>query len=206
MESWIINLIDQYGYWGVFFLIALENIFPPIPSEVILTFSGFMTHSTSLTITGVIVVSTAGSVIGAVILYGVGLLLDVERLEKLIDRFGKVLRLTKEDIHKADAWFDRYGIWTVLFCRLVPLIRSLISIPAGMSNMNFGLFLLFTTIGTLIWNMVLVNIGAAVGSNWHDIVQYMDMFSNIVYAIIILLFLIVIIWYLRKRKERKTGE
>ena len=204
MESWIINLIDQYGYWGVFFLIALENIFPPIPSEVILTFRGFLPHSTSFTLTGAIVVSTAGSVIGAVILYGVGLLLDVERLEKLIDRFGKVLRLTKEDIHKADAWFDRYGIWTVLFCRLVPLIRSLISIPAGMSNMNFGLFLLFTTIGTLIWNTILVNVGAAVGSNWHDIVQYIDMFSNIVYAIIILLFLLVIIWYLRKRKERKN--
>ena len=204
MESWIINLIDQYGYWGVFFLIALENIFPPIPSEVILTFGGFMTHGTSLSVIGVIIVSTAGSVIGALVLYGLGLLLDVERLERLIDRFGKFLRLTKEDIHKADAWFDRYGIWTVLFCRLVPLVRSLISIPAGMANMNFGLFLLFTTIGTLIWNTILVNVGAAVGSNWHDIVQYMDMFSNIVYAIITLLFLLVIIWYLRKRKERKN--
>ncbi|MGN1387329.1 MAG: DedA family protein [Bacillus sp. (in: firmicutes)] len=204
MESWIIDMIDQYGYWGVFFLIALENIFPPIPSEVILTFGGFMTHSTGLSIVGVIVTATIGSVLGAVILYGIGLLLDVERLEKLIDRYGKILRLTKEDIHKADAWFDRYGIWTVLFCRVIPLVRSLISIPAGMSNMNFGLFLLFTTLGTLVWNTILVNVGAAVGSNWHDIVQYMDMFSNIIYAILVVLFLLAIIWYIRKRKERKN--
>jgi len=203
MESWIIDLIEQYGYWGVFALIAVENIFPPIPSEVILTFSGFMTQSTQLTVTGVIIVSTIGSVTGAIILYGIGLLMDVEKLEKLIDRHGKVLRLTKEDIHKADHWFDRYGIWTVLFCRIIPLIRSLISIPAGMSNMNFGLFILFTTIGTLIWNTILVNVGAAIGSNWHDIVDYMDMFSNIVYVIIAILFLLALVWYFRKRKERK---
>ncbi|MBD3107020.1 DedA family protein [Bacillus sp. AGMB 02131] len=204
MESWIIDLIDQYGYWGVFFLIALENIFPPIPSEVILTFGGFMTNSTGLSIVGVIMTATIGSVFGAVILYGIGLLLDVERLEKLIDRYGKILRLTKDDIYKADAWFDRYGIWTVFFCRVVPLVRSLISIPAGMSNMSFGLFLLFTTLGTLIWNTILVNVGAAVGSNWHDIVQYMDMFSNVVYVILMLLFLLAVIWYMRKRKERRN--
>ena len=200
MEEWIKGLVEQFGYWGVFFLIAIENVFPPIPSEVILTFSGFLTYSTNLTVFGVVLVSTAGSVIGAVILYGIGLLLDVERLEKIIDKYGKVLRLTKEDIYKADAWFDKYGIWTVLFCRVIPLVRSLISIPAGMSNMNFGLFLLFTTIGTLVWNTILVNVGASVGSNWHQIVEYMDVFSNVVYAILGLLFILAIVWYIRKRR------
>lgn len=203
MESWIMDLMEQYGYWGVFLLIAIENIFPPIPSEVILTFGGAMTAQTDLTVTGVIFVSTAGSVLGAIILYGIGLMLDVERLEKIIDRYGKILRLTKDDIHRADAWFDKYGIWTVLFCRLIPLIRSLISIPAGMSNMNFGLFLLFTTIGTLVWNTILVNVGAAVGENWHEIVGYMDVFSNVVYVILILIFILVLVWYFKKRKERK---
>ena len=201
MEEWIKGLVEQFGYWGVFFLIAIENVFPPIPSEVILTFSGFLTYSTNLTVFGVVLVSTAGSVIGAVILYGIGLLLDVERLEKIIDKYGKVLRLTREDIYKADAWFDKYGIWTVLFCRVIPLVRSLISIPAGMSNMNFGLFLLFTTIGTLVWNTVLVNVGASVGSNWHQIVEYMDVFSNVVYAILGLLFILAIVWYIRKRRR-----
>lgn len=203
MEAWIQSFMEQFGYIGVFLLIALENIFPPIPSEVILTFGGFMTHSTNLTVFGVIVASTAGSVIGAVILYGIGLLIDVERLEKIVDRYGHILRLTKEDIHKADAWFDKYGIWTVLFCRMIPLIRSLISIPAGMANMKFGLFLFFTTIGTLIWNTILVNVGAAVGSNWHKIVEYMDVFSNVIYAIIALLGIGVIIWYVKLRKKRK---
>ncbi|MEH6941326.1 DedA family protein [Bacillus sp. JJ722] len=203
MEAWIMDVMDQFGYWGVFLLIALENIFPPIPSEVILTFGGFMTEKTNLTVTGVIMVSTAGSVIGAILLYGIGRLLDVERLEKIIDRYGRILRLTKDDLYRADAWFDKYGIWTVLFCRLIPLIRSLISIPAGMSNMNFGLFLLLTTIGTLVWNTILVNVGAAVGSNWHEIVGYMDIFSNVVYAILAILGILVIVWYMKKRKERK---
>ena len=144
MENWITQFMEQYGYIGVFLMIALENVFPPIPSELILPFGGFMTtQPTGMTVPGVVIAATAGSVVGAVILYGIGLLLDVERLEKIIDRWGHILRITKEDIHKADAWFDKYGIWTVLFCRMVPLIRSLISIPAGMSNMKFSLFIIF---------------------------------------------------------------
>ncbi|MEH7345032.1 DedA family protein [Bacillus sp. JJ1532] len=200
MESWIQDLIEQFGYWGVFLLIAVENIFPPIPSEVILTFGGYLTNSMNLSVTGVIISATLGSVMGAVILYGLGLLMDVKRLERIIDRYGRFLRLTKDDIYRADAWFDKYGIWTVLFCRLIPLIRSLISIPAGMSNMNFWLFLLFTTIGTLIWNTVLVNLGAAVGSNWEYIVEIMDKFSTVVYTLIVILFVLVIVWYIKKRK------
>lgn len=203
MESWIQDLIEQFGYWGVFLLIAIENIFPPIPSEVILTFGGYMTNSMNLSVTGVIISATLGSCLGAVILYCLGLLMDVEKLERVIDRYGRVLRLTKDDIYRADAWFDKYGIWTVLFCRLIPLIRSLISIPAGMSNMNFWLFLLFTTIGTLIWNTILVNLGAAVGSNWESIVEIIDKFSSVVYILIVILLLLVIVWYMKKRKERK---
>ena len=202
MENWITDIMSQYGYIGIFLLIMLENIFPPIPSEVILTFGGYMTTQSSMTPIGVILVSTAGSVAGAVILYGIGLLIDVERLEKIVDRWGRVLRLTKKDIHKADAWFDKYGIWTVLFCRLIPLIRSLISIPAGMSNMKFGLFILFTTLGTLIWHTILVSVGAAVGDNWESIVSVMDVYSNIVYVLIVLVGLAVIWWYLQFRKRR----
>ncbi|MGG3626293.1 DedA family protein [Bacillus gobiensis] len=203
MEAWIKDLIEQYGYWGIFFLIAFENIFPPIPSEVILTFGGYMTSKMQLSIVGVIISSTLGSIMGAVVLYCLGLLLDVKRLEKIIDRYGRILRLTKDDIYRADAWFNKYGIWTVLFCRFIPLIRSLISIPAGMAKMNFWIFLIFTTIGTLIWNTILVNLGARVGANWEHIVAFMDKFSRIIYVILFILFLMVIIWYLKKRKERK---
>lgn len=202
MENWITDIMSQYGYLGIFLLIMLENIFPPIPSEVILTFGGYMTTQSDMTALGVILVSTAGSVAGAVILYGLGLQLDVKRLEKIVDRYGRVLRLTRKDIHKADSWFDKYGIWTVLFCRLIPLIRSLISIPAGMSNMKFGLFLLFTTVGTLIWNTVLVSVGAAVGDNWESIVGVMDVYSNIAYVVIVLVGLAAIWWYIQFRKKR----
>ena len=193
--------MEQFGYLGVAFLIMIENLFPPIPSEVILTFGGFMTTTTELNIPLMIVAATIGAVVGAAILYGLGTLLDVERLDKIVDKYGNVLRITHADIHKADSWFDRYGFWTVFFCRFVPLIRSLISLPAGMANMNFGLFLLFTTVGTVIWNTVLIYLGAAVGSQWETIVHYMDIYSNIAYVILGIIGIAVIIWYIRKRKQ-----
>lgn len=202
MENWITEFMDQFGYFGVFLLIMIENVFPPIPSEVILTFGGFMTTYSDMTRMGVIIAATAGSIIGAMILYSIGLFLDVARLEKIVDRWGGVLRLTRKDIRKAGAWFDKYGPWTVLLCRLVPLIRSLISIPAGMSNMNFPLFILLTTIGSLIWNTALVMIGAAVGDNWQSIVHYMDIYSNVAYALLAIGGIAICIWYIRFRRKR----
>lgn len=202
MENWITEFMDQFGYFGVFLLIMIENVFPPIPSEVILTFGGFMTTYSDMTRMGVIIAATVGSIIGAMILYSIGLFLDVARLEKIVDRWGGVLRLTRKDVRKADAWFDKYGPWTVLLCRLVPLIRSLISIPAGMSNMNFPLFILLTTIGSLIWNTALVMIGAAVGDNWQSIVHYMDIYSNVAYALLAIGGIAICIWYIRFRRKR----
>jgi membrane protein DedA with SNARE-associated domain len=201
MENWLIEIIDKFGYAGIFLLIALENIFPPIPSEVILTFGGFVTTTSGLSITGVVIAATLGSVIGAMALYGLGLLLDVERMEKIVDKWGHILRLTKEDIHKADAWFDKYGYWSVFFCRFVPLIRSLISIPAGMSNMKFLPFLIFTTAGTFIWNIVLVNLGAQVGESWEEIVGYMDVYSNIAYAAIALLGIAFLVYFFKRKRK-----
>ncbi|KIL46781.1 DedA family protein [Jeotgalibacillus soli] len=204
MQEWILSFMEEFGYFGIFLMIALENLFPPIPSEVILTFGGFMTTQTDLTVLGVIIASTAGSVAGAVALYGLGLLVDVKRLEKIIDRYGNILRLKREDLYKADAWFDRYGIWTVFFCRMVPLIRSLISIPAGMSNMPFILFLVFTTLGTIIWNTILVILGARLGESWEDILSFMDVYSNVAYALIAMTGILVVIWYIRKRKKHSA--
>ena len=203
MENWITGIIEQFGYLGIFLMIALENVFPPIPSEVILTFGGMMTKFTDLTVTGVIISATAGSVLGAVILYKIGNLLDVERLEKIVDRWGHILRVKKEDIHKADYWFDKYGYWTVLICRVIPLIRSLISIPAGMSRLNFWLFLLFTTIGTLVWNVILVSVGAAFGENWEKIVGFMDVYSNIAYAMIAVVMIVALLLFIKKRRKAK---
>ncbi|KOP77672.1 DedA family protein [Cytobacillus solani] len=203
MENWITEIMNEFGYMGILLLIALENVFPPIPSEVILTLGGFMTTTSELTVLGVVAFSTIGSVAGAVILYGIGRLIDVDRMEKIIEKWGHILRLTKKDIQKADQWFDKYGVWTVFFCRLIPLIRSLISIPAGMSHMNFGVFLLFTTLGTLIWNVILVNVGAAVGDSWETIVEYMDIYSNFVYAFLALAVIVFVVLFIKKRVTKK---
>ncbi|ASV66809.1 DedA family protein [Cytobacillus kochii] len=203
MESWITSVMEQFGYVGIFLLIMLENIFPPIPSEVILTFGGFMTTTTNLSVAGVVVASTLGSVGGAVVLYGVGLLIDIRKVERIVERWGHILRLTKKDIHKANGWFSTYGKWTVFFCRFIPLIRSLISLPAGMAHMNFLVFLILTTAGTLIWNIVLVLIGAAVGESWESVVGYMDMYSYIVYGAIALVFIVIVMIFLKERVFHK---
>ncbi|MDE4085630.1 DedA family protein [Planococcus maritimus] len=200
MEQWIISIMDNYGYFGIFLLMLLENVFPPVPSEVVLTAGGFMTSTTSLTVWGVILSATAGSIAGAVMLYGLGLLLDVERVEQIIDKHGNWLRLKKADLYKADRWFDRFGVFAVFIGRLIPLVRSLISIPAGMSNMKFVLFLAFTTAGTLIWNTVLVYIGQAVGENREEILEQLGIYSNVVY---VLLFAgaIIGLWLFKKRRS-----
>lgn len=198
MEEWIFNIIENYGYLGVFLIIVIENVFPPIPSELVLPFSGFMTTKTELSVAMMIMASTAGSVVGGTILYYIGTILDVERLEKIVDRWGKYLQLKREDVYKADAWFDRYGIWTVFFCRMVPLLRSLISVPAGMSNMKMPLFLLFTLLGTAIWNTLLIVIGAKLGENWKQILNYTEVYSDIIYAVGAIAILAVLIFFGRR--------
>ncbi|GAB7389016.1 DedA family protein [Bacillaceae bacterium] len=199
MENWITQFLEESGYIGIFIIMALETIFPPIPSEIVLPFCGFMTTMTDLSLVGVLVTATAGSVLGAIIFYGLGLLFDIERLEKIVERWGNVLKITKNDLRRADEWFDRYGIWTVFFCRMMPLLRSLISIPAGISHMDFLLFLLFTTAGTFIWNAILVGFGAGLGEAWPIIVDYISYYSLVIYFIIALLLLLAIVWYMRRR-------
>lgn len=165
-----------------------------------------MTTTTNMSVLWVVVASTAGAVAGAVILYAIGMVVNVNRLEKIVDKWGHFLRLTKKDIDKAQSWFDRYGVWTVFFCRFIPLIRSLISIPAGMARMNFWVFILLTTVGTMIWNVVLIKVGAAVGSSWHDIVNYMNIYSNIAYAILAIIFIILFVIYAKKRMKKNSDQ
>ena len=157
MEEFVISIMNQFGYFGIFFLIFIENIFPPIPSEVVLLFGGFMTTYSKLNLFGMIIFSTLGSTVGAIVLYYIGKILNKERLKKIVSgKIGKVLRLKASDIEKADKWFDTKGNKTVFFCRFIPVVRSLISIPAGMSEMIMSKFLLYTITGSLIWNTVLL--------------------------------------------------
>ena len=205
MQEFIIQMMNQFGYFGVFFLIALENIFPPIPSEVILLFGGFMTTYTKLNVIGVVIASTLGSLLGAIVLYYIGKILNKERLKKIIHgKIGKVLRLKASDIDKADHWFDTKGNKTVFFCRFIPIVRSLISIPAGMSEMPMGKFLLYTTTGTLIWNTVLSLLGNKVGENWEDILLIFENYSHIVAIILVIIFLVGIYYFYHKKLKKTT--
>lgn len=208
MEQIIINIMEQVGYLGVFLLIAIENIFPPIPSEVILVFGGFMTTYTSLNIPIMILAATLGSLLGAIVLYYIGKIFNKERLKRIVNgKIGKVLRLKASDIEKADKWFDTKGNKTVFFCRFIPIVRSLISIPAGMSEMPMQKFLLYTITGSLIWNAVLIIVGSIVGDKWETIVGYLDNFSNIILIILVIIFVVVIIYWfvIRKKKQSKKA-
>ena len=141
MQEFIINIMNSYGYLGVFLLILIENIFPPIPSEVILLFGGFMTTYTSLNVLGMTMSSTLGSVLGALILYKIGNFFNKETLKRLIHtRLGKLLRINNSDIDSSYNYFQTKGEKTIFFCRFIPLIRSLISLPAGINKMNIAKF------------------------------------------------------------------
>ena len=208
MEQIIINAMEQFGYIGVFLLIAIENIFPPIPSEVILVFGGFMTTYTSLNIPIMIVAATLGSLLGAIVLYYIGKIFNKERLKRIVSgKIGKVLRLKSSDIEKADKWFDTKGNKTVFFCRFIPIVRSLISIPAGMSEMPMQKFLLYTISGSLIWNTVLIIVGSIVGDKWETIVGYLDNFSNIILIILVIIFVVAMYYWfvIRKKKQSKKA-
>lgn len=204
MQEIIISIMNQFGYLGIMLLIMIENVFPPIPSEIILCFGGFMTTSTKLTIVGVIIFSTIGSVLGAIILYFIGKILNKERLIKIVSgKVGKVLRLKKKDIEMADRWFDTKGSKTVFICRFIPIVRSLISIPAGMSEMPFTKFLVLTTLGTAIWNTVLTILGSVAGENWSKIVEIIDNYASITLVVLIIIFIIGISYYYYQRRKKK---
>ena len=181
MQEVLTYMMNTFGYLGVCFLIAIENIFPPIPSEVILTFGGFMTTYTRLTVPGVIVFSTIGSLIEALILYRVGLELNRERLGRVMEsRMFQRLGFEKSDVEKTIAAFDKHGKKAVLFGRCIPIIRSLVSVPAGMAEMKLSVFLFYTTIGSTVWNILLVSLGAALGASWEKILFYLDRYSGAV--------------------------
>lgn len=181
MKELMIVLVERWGYLGIMFLIAVENIFPPIPSEVILTFGGFLTTYTSLGKWGVIWAATAGSLIGALILYSVGRICSAERLERLLDgKVGKILHFEGSEVHSAFRWFNEKGKGTVLVCRCIPILRSLISIPAGMAGMSMTIFLPFTILGSFLWNVILVNLGIVAGGAWEQAVEKMGIYGQIV--------------------------
>ena len=204
MSYWMMHIMDAYGYLGIALLILVENLFPPIPSEVILTFGGFMTTYTKMNIIGVVLSSTVGSVFGAILLYQIGHLVPREKLESLLEgRIGKILHFKPEDVGSAMEWFDSKGNYTVLFCRFIPIVRSLISIPAGMAHMNLGTFLSLTTIGSFIGNLVLVTLGSSAGTSWQKADECLGTYTQVARVVILVFALVGILVYIKRRFLQK---
>ncbi|MHA6631359.1 DedA family protein [Pseudonocardia sichuanensis] len=177
--GWVVDLMEALGAPGVGLAIALENLFPPLPSEVFLPLAGFAAARGDLSLVAAIVWTTIGSVVGALALYGLGAALGRDRLRAIVDRMPLV---DLADLDKGEAWFARHGPKAVFFGRMVPIVRSMISVPAGVERMSIVLFLVLTTAGSLIWNSVFVLAGYFLGENWHIVEGYAGILSKAVLA------------------------
>lgn len=178
MGDFVHQLIEQSGYLGVALLMFLETIFPPIPSEIIMSLSGLHASRGTMTLWGAIVAGTAGAMLGNAFWYAVARMLGLERFHPLIDRFGRWLTLDRKELQRADQLFDRWERWFVCLGRMVPTIRSLVSVPAGLFGMRLLPFLIWSTVGTLGWTSLLAIAGHALGQKFSDIERYIGPISS----------------------------
>ncbi len=204
MNETVTGLINMYGYFGIFFLIFIENVFPPIPSEVILLFGGSLAVASGLGAFGVIAAATLGALLGALMLYYIGYRFNAETLKKIFSgRAGRITRIKPEYVDISEKWFVKYRNKAVLLCRCVPLVRSFISLPAGFSKMNIPVFVILTLIGSAVWNTVLVLIGAALGETWTGALPYFERYAHIV---LIATIAAVAVFVLYRTMSRKRGK
>jgi len=191
------RLIEALGEWGVGVFTLAETVFPPIPSEVILPLAGYQTQAGELSFPLVIATSTLGGYLGAVLLYLLGYKLGLERSIRWLSKLPLVDR---EDFEKASSWFQRHGKSAVFFGRLLPGIRSLISLPAGANRMNFGVFTVFTILGSAIWNALLITLGALLGTQYELVEKYSHVLNYVVYAAIALVIVLLVVRRVRRAK------
>ena len=200
MQDAFLAFINQLGYIAVAALILLENVFPPIPSELILPMAGFLVLGSSMTLPGVIVAATVGSVLGAYILYGVGRVISRDRLEGLFEtRLMRALGFKSADVAKAIGWFDRKGQATVLVCRCIPVVRSLISIPAGTAGMGLARFSLYTAVGSAVWNTVLASLGFFAGNAWQSVSEQASWVIDVATRMVLIACVVAAAWWVATR-------
>lgn len=185
LATWVQDVIEQLGYLGVALLVVLENVFPPIPSEIVLPFAGFVAQQGSDSVVLMILAATVGSVIGALIMYWIAAIIGDERLHAFTRRFGKWVQIREADLTRAEEWFDRHAMSAVLVGRCVPLIRSVVSIPAGFRRMKLIPYIAYTFLGSLVWNIALVGAGAVLGENWERVEPVVATFQWIVIVVIL---------------------
>ena len=199
----VVDIMEAVGPIGVGLAVFAENIFPPIPSEVILPLAGFTAAGGAFSPHAALVWATVGSIVGALALYGLGAWLGRHRMYRLADRMPLV---DMEDVAKTERWFIRYGYWTVFLGRMVPVFRSLISIPAGLGKMNLVTFGLWTTLGSGIWNAILIYLGYVLGDNWEKATEYADTYSNVIYVVLLLIILGFLVFFIRRAVREKNVE
>jgi membrane protein DedA with SNARE-associated domain len=200
--DWATDVIEQIGLAGVALLVALESVFPPIPSELVLLLTGFNVNEGRFSLVGAIVLATIGSVVGALLLYGFGAWISEDRLERFLATVGRFIGLTRGDIDRGFRWFERHGPWVVFFGRLIPLVRSVVSIPAGADRMPIIRFTTLTAAGSLIWNTIWIVVGRQLGDQWQKAERWGDRIEMALIAAMVvgLVYLVV-----RARRRRRAG-
>jgi len=211
LATWVQDVINQFGYFGVALLVIIENIFPPIPSEIVLPFAGFVAQQGSgaalsdTSVIGMMIAATVGSVVGALILYFVSAAIGPDRLRAFVERFGKWFGVKPADLVRAEAWFDRRSFVAVLVGRCVPLIRSIVSIPAGFRRMKLTNFILLTAIGSAVWNIALIGAGAVLKDQWDVVGDYVGVFQWLVVAAIIVALAKFVLSRIKRRNTSKSS-
>ena len=200
LEGWVLSIMEKLGYLGIAFLMFLDNIFPPIPSEIIMPSAGYTASKGDLSLIGVIIAGSIGSLLAAALLSWIGRKIPQHHIFTLVERYGKYLRISVADLEKSLAWFEKYGHRIVFFGRMIPAVRSLISIPAGMSKMPFGKFMIYSTFGTVIWTTFLAFLGYHFSENQALMSLIMQRVSYIILAVVILY----IIWKVAKKLGQKS--
>ena len=195
------DAVVSVGYPGLFLAMVAENLFPPIPSELVLPLAGFESYDGDMVFIWALLAATAGSLVGALILYAIGQYGG----RPFVYRYGRVLRVTEADLDRADAWFDRWGTWVVLVARVIPIARSLVSIPAGMSEMPLGRFVALTALGSFIWNAILIGAGYQLGANWEDVTDIAERYSAVMKVIAIAAFVAIVVWAIRRWRRIRTA-
>jgi membrane protein DedA with SNARE-associated domain len=208
INEWALGIISTLGYPGLGLVMFLENVFPPIPSEIVLPLAGWLTlgANAKFTLLGVTLVGATGSVAGAFFFYGLGRWFDERRVRYLLQRFGKWFMLSESDLDTALAWFARFGEYVIFFGRMVPIVRSLISVPAGLSKMNIPRFTFYTALGTALWSFLLAFAGRLLGENWHFVSDFVNQYQNLVIVVSVLVIIGFFGYRFWQRRKKAASE
>lgn len=187
MFDWIAGVVTRLGYAGVAALTFLENLFPPIPSEIVIPLAGFVAANGELRVSLVIAAGSIGSLAGALVWYEIGRRTGEQRLRAWVQRHGKWLTLSEKDLDRAQGWFSRHGNAAIFIGRLIPGVRTFVSLPAGFASMPLGPFLLYSTLGTLIWTAALAYAGVVLQANYPVVADYIDIATYTLFGVLALM-------------------